>query len=87
MNKYGKFAILMAIIVGSLLWLATAGIQGSQTYYKTITELHQMGGQAQSRHVRVGGDVDAALVRRRGAAPVTAVVPVRERSDLSQVVP
>jgi cytochrome c-type biogenesis protein CcmE len=63
MNKYGKFAILMAIIVGSLLWLATAGIQGSQTYYKTITELRQMGGQAQSRHVRVGGDVQGNSIR------------------------
>jgi cytochrome c-type biogenesis protein CcmE len=59
MRKYGKFAALMAIIVGSLLWLATAGIQGSQTYYKTITELRQMGNTAQTRHVRVGGDVQA----------------------------
>lgn len=57
MQKYGKFAVLMAIIVGSLLWLATAGIQGSQTYYKTITELRQMGNSAQTRHLRVGGDV------------------------------
>jgi cytochrome c-type biogenesis protein CcmE len=57
MHKYGKFAVLMAIIVGSLIWLATAGISGSTTYYKTITELRQMGGSAQSRHVRVGGDV------------------------------
>jgi cytochrome c-type biogenesis protein CcmE len=63
MNKYGKFAILMAIIVGALLWLATAGIQGSQTYYKTITELRQMGGQAQSRHVRVGGDVQGNSIK------------------------
>jgi cytochrome c-type biogenesis protein CcmE len=63
MNKYGKFAVLMAIIVGSLLWLATAGIQGSQTYYKTITELRQMGGQAQSRHVRVGGDVQGNSIK------------------------
>ena len=59
MGKYGKFAILMAIIVGSLLWLATAGITGSQTYYKSIAELRQMGGSAQTRHVRVGGDVQA----------------------------
>src|SRR5579863_2760783 len=57
MQKYGKFAALIAIIVGSLLWLATAGIQSSQTYYKTITELRQMGNTAQTRHVRVGGDV------------------------------
>ncbi len=66
MQKYGKFAILMAIIVGSLLWLATAGIQGSQTYYKTITELQQMGDTAQSRHVRVGGDVQAKSIVHEG---------------------
>jgi cytochrome c-type biogenesis protein CcmE len=57
MNKYGKFAILMAIIVGSLGFLAYSGIQGSATYYKTISELRQMGNSAQTRHVRVGGDV------------------------------
>jgi cytochrome c-type biogenesis protein CcmE len=62
MGKYGKFAALMAIIVGSLLWLATAGIQGSQTYYKTITELRQMGNGAQTRHVRVGGDVQGSSI-------------------------
>ncbi len=48
MNKYGKFAILMAIIVGSLGFLAYYGIQGNETYYKTITELRQMGDSAQS---------------------------------------
>jgi cytochrome c-type biogenesis protein CcmE len=62
MQKYGKFAILMALIVGSLIWLATAGIKGSQTYYKTISELKQMGGEAQSRHVRVGGDVQGSSI-------------------------
>jgi cytochrome c-type biogenesis protein CcmE len=67
MQKYGKFAILMAFIVGSLLWLATAGIKGSQTYYKTISELRQMGGEAQSRHVRVGGDVQGnSIVHEAG---------------------
>lgn len=67
MNKYGKFAILMGIIVGSLLWLATAGIQSSQTYYKTIAELRDMGGQAQSRHVRVGGDVQGSSIVHEGS--------------------
>ncbi len=62
MQKYGKFAVLMALIVGSLLWLATAGIKGSQTYYKTIVELQQMGGAAQARHVRVGGDVQGSSI-------------------------
>lgn len=57
MNKYTKFAILMAIIVGSLGVLGYYGVQGSATYYKTITELRGMGNAAQTRHVRVGGDV------------------------------
>src|ERR1700728_2534797 len=62
MNKYGKFAVLMAIIVGSLAFLAYSGIQGSTTYYKTIAELRQMGGEAQTRHVRVGGDVQGSSI-------------------------
>jgi cytochrome c-type biogenesis protein CcmE len=67
MHKYGKFAVLIAIIVGSLLWLATAGIQSSQTYYKTITELRQMGNGAETRHVRVGGDVQSnSIVHEAG---------------------
>jgi cytochrome c-type biogenesis protein CcmE len=59
MHKYGKFAVLMAIIVGSLIWLAASSFSGSTTYYKTITELRSMGGAAQARHVRVGGDVQS----------------------------
>ena len=66
MHKYGKFAILMAIIIGSLLWLATDGIQGSQTYYKTITELQAMGGDAHTRHIRVGGDVKGKSIQKMG---------------------
>jgi len=36
-----KIAILMAIIVGSLGFLAYSGLQGNTTYYKTITELRK----------------------------------------------
>jgi cytochrome c-type biogenesis protein CcmE len=67
MNKYGKFAVLMAIIVGSLGFLAWSGIQGSTTYYKTISELRDMGTSAQTRHVRVGGDVQSnSIVHQAG---------------------
>lgn len=65
MNKYGKFAILMAIIVGSLGFLAYSGIQGSTTYYKTITEVRQMGANSSLRHVRVGGDVQNNSIERK----------------------
>jgi cytochrome c-type biogenesis protein CcmE len=74
MNKYGKFAVLMAIIVGSLGFLAYSGIQGNTTYYKTITELQQMGDSAKVRHVRVGGDVQSnSIVHAAGAVQFNLV--------------
>jgi cytochrome c-type biogenesis protein CcmE len=67
MHKYGKFAVLIAIIVGSLLWLATASVTGSKTYYVTIPELRKLGPEASSRRVRVGGDIQkASIVRGSG---------------------
>ena len=54
MTKYGKFATLTSIIVGSLSFLACSD---SAIYYKTIAELRQMGSQAQTLHLRVPGDV------------------------------
>jgi len=67
MGKYGKFAILIAIIVGSLLWLATASVTNSKTYYVTIPELHKLGNQAETKRVRVGGDVQKdSIVRGAG---------------------
>ena len=74
MKKYGKFAALIAIILGTLIWLATAGIKESQTYYKTIAELGQMGDQAYTKRLRVGGDVSAgSIVRKGGVVEFTLV--------------
>lgn len=74
MNKYGKFAVLMAIIVGSLGFLAYSGIKGSTTYYKTITELRQMNAAEQARHVRVGGDVQGNSIKHEAGAVVFNLV-------------
>lgn len=68
MKKYGKFAALIAVVIGTLVWLATAGMSGSKTYYKTIAELHQMGDQAYGQRVRVGGDVATGSIQRVGSA-------------------
>ena len=46
MKKYGKFAALIVVVIGTLVWLATAQMKENQTYYKTITELSQMGDKA-----------------------------------------
>ena len=66
MKKYGKFASLVVVIVGTLIWLATAGIKENQTYYKTIAELGQMGDQAYVKRLRVGGDIGEGSVVRKG---------------------
>ncbi len=66
MRKYGKFAALIVIVIGTLAWLAASGMSGSQTYYKSISEMRQMGGQAYGKRLRVGGDVAAGSIQRVG---------------------
>lgn len=63
MKKYGKFAALVVVVVGTLVWLAMSGMSESQTYYKTVAELSQMGDQAYGKRVRVGGDVAAGSIQ------------------------
>ena len=43
MKTYAKFGLLVAAIIGVLAWLAAGGVNDSKTYYKTISELNQMG--------------------------------------------
>ena len=66
MGKYGKFAVLIAIVVGTVVWLAAAGMKENKTYYKTISELGQMGNQAYGQRLRVGGDIEAGSIHRVG---------------------
>lgn len=64
MNTYLKFAALMVLIVGSLLWLAVGGVKDTKTYYKTIPELARMGSAAQGTRLRVGGDVQPGSIKK-----------------------
>jgi cytochrome c-type biogenesis protein CcmE len=66
MRKYGKFAALIAIVIGTLIWLATAGMKGTATYYKTIAELGKMGDRAYGKPLRVAGDVESGSIQRIG---------------------
>jgi cytochrome c-type biogenesis protein CcmE len=66
MKTYGKFAALVVVIIGVLVWLAMGGISESKTYYKTISELGQMGDQAHGKRLRVGGDVENGSIVRNG---------------------
>ena len=36
MKKYGKFAALIVVVIGTLVWLATAEMKDNQTYYKHL---------------------------------------------------
>jgi len=66
MKSYWKFAALVAVIVGTLIWLAVGGTTGSMTYYKTVAELDRMGSQALGKRLRVGGDVEPGSINRTG---------------------
>lgn len=68
MNTYAKFGILMALIVGSLAWLAVGGIKDTKAYYKTVSELQRMGPSAQGQRYRVGGDVAPGSIIKNGAS-------------------
>ncbi|MBX5496079.1 MAG: cytochrome c maturation protein CcmE [Bryobacteraceae bacterium] len=66
MKTYGKFAILVVAIVGTLIWLAAGGISESKTYYKTIEEVTRMGQDGYGKRIRVTGDVVPGSIRREG---------------------
>jgi cytochrome c-type biogenesis protein CcmE len=66
MKRYGKFVALIAIVIGSLIWVASANMAENKTYYKTIAELGQMGDEAYGKRLRVGGDVEAGSIQRAG---------------------
>lgn len=63
MRKYGKFVALIAVVIGTLIWLAFAGAGDSKTYYKSIAELSQMGDRAYGTRLRVGGDVATGSIQ------------------------
>jgi cytochrome c-type biogenesis protein CcmE len=71
MNKQFKFVGICAVIVGSLVWLAMAGIGESATYYVTIDELAAMP-DAAAKRLRVGGDVEpGSIVKAAGRVEFT----------------
>ena len=66
MKNYVKFGILIVAILGTLAWLAVGGISDTKTYYKTISEVTQLGDQAKEKRLRVAGDIAPASIVREG---------------------
>ena len=67
MRKYGKFAALIVVVIGTLVWLAAAGMGENKTYYKTISEVTQMGNAAVGQRTRVEGFVESGSIQRVGS--------------------
>jgi cytochrome c-type biogenesis protein CcmE len=83
MKKYGKFAALIVVVIGTLLWLASAGMKESQTYYTTLPELAKMGDQAYGRRIRVGGDVEPGSIQRVGKTVQFVMIQDKSRLKVS----
>jgi cytochrome c-type biogenesis protein CcmE len=66
MNKNVKFGLIIAVILGTLGWLAAGGINQTASYYKEIAELEKLGPHAVDQRLRVGGDVELNSITREG---------------------
>jgi cytochrome c-type biogenesis protein CcmE len=67
MNKNVKFGLIIAVILGTLGWLAAGGINQTASYYKEIAELQKLpANEKVDRRLRVGGDVEANSIVREG---------------------
>ncbi|MHB8735286.1 MAG: cytochrome c maturation protein CcmE [Terriglobales bacterium] len=59
-----QFGLALAVIIGTLSWLAFTGIRDSKTYYVTLSEL---GRDTSGHRLRVAGEVvPGSIVRQPG---------------------
>ena len=83
MKTYWKFAVLVVVIVGAIVWLAAGGIQETKTYYKTVAEVQQMGDNVLGKRLRVAGDVEVGSIVRDGRQ--VSFVLVQEKNKLKVI--
>ena len=84
MKNYGRFAILIVVILAILGWLAASGINESKTYYKTISEVKSLPQSELGKRMRVTGDVVPGSIRREGTA-VKFTICEKDKKDLLNV--
>jgi len=65
-NKTIRFITATAVIVVALGYLAWTGIQEGKSYYVTISEMHKMGDDAYTKHLRVAGNVQPGSIHQTG---------------------
>jgi len=61
-----RISIAVAIIVGTISWLAISGAQANKSYYVTIAELGGMGDKAYHSQLRVEGFVQPGSIEQSG---------------------
>jgi cytochrome c-type biogenesis protein CcmE len=61
-----RIGIAVAIIVGTIGWLAISGAQSNKSYYVTIAELGGMGDKAYKSNLRVEGFVQPGSIEQSG---------------------
>ena len=67
MSKNIKFGLIIAVILGTLGWLAAGGINQTASYYKEIAELDRLAPNDKvDKRLRVGGDVELNSISRDG---------------------
>jgi len=67
MSKNIKFGLIIAVILGTLGWLAAGGVKETASYYKEIAELEGLQpDQKIDKRLRVGGDVELNSISRDG---------------------
>jgi cytochrome c-type biogenesis protein CcmE len=61
-----RIGIAVAIVVGTIVWLAWSGISASESYYVTIPKLGAMGDKAYHSQLRVEGFVVPGSIEQSG---------------------
>jgi cytochrome c-type biogenesis protein CcmE len=84
-SKFLKFGTAIAVVVLALAWLGWTGVKESKSYYVTIKELRQMGDDAYTRHLRVGGNVEPGSIRQAGTNADFVLVEVDPKTQERQV--
>jgi cytochrome c-type biogenesis protein CcmE len=65
MKKNAKFAVLIAIILGTLVWVGTSAVKENKSFYKTVSEIQKSPDEARAEKVRVAGDVAQGSIHRK----------------------
>ena len=67
MNTTLKFGLVIALVVGTLGWVAASGVNDdTASYYKTISDIQKMDANAKLKRLRVGGDIEKGSIKREG---------------------